>query len=76
MKSKTITAEESNKLTGVSIVNGKVLFHGHKVIQINGSKINGTADDKLADWPTTVNGVIYSEQDVINLLQSLYEEIV
>lgn len=74
VKSKTITAEQTEKLIGVTVEDGEVTCKGRSIIDINGKKIRGQVEDvAITAWPFDIDGVKYTRKKVLDLLQAIYE---
>jgi hypothetical protein len=74
MKSKTITATQTEKLISVIVEDGEIICKGRTIVDINGRKIRGPSEElTISKWPVEVNGVKYKRADILDLLQAIYE---
>jgi hypothetical protein len=74
MKSKTITATQTEKLISVSVEDGEIICKGRTIVDINGRKIRGPSEDMtISKWPIEIDGIKYKRNDILNLLQAIYE---
>lgn len=71
---RTVVAEHEDKLVSVTVEDGDIICKGRSVISIAGKITRGVAEElPLTRWPFTIDGKQWGKQEIINLLQSLYE---